>query len=435
MARLSRAQARWWYRLWCCILSGGLLWLSLVRSSQAQITLDGSLGPRGSLTGPNYTIPPEVGQLRGRNLFHSFEHFNLQTGESATFTGPDSIRHILSRVTGGQPSMIDGTLRSTIPGAYLYLLNPSGVLFGPNATLDVQGSFHVSTADYLRLADGTRFVARLSETATLSVAPPAAFGFLGPTAAPITVQGSALSVPAGETLALVGGDLTIAGQRVLTITSTPSRVIPTLGAPGGRIHLASIASVGEVLFPLAEPSAGLEGGAVPQLGPIHIRSGAVLDTSGDGGGTIVIRGGRLLIDHAVLGADTLGYGGSAPLGIDIAIRGEISVTNGSLIGTTTFGPAQGGTIRITASDTVSLASSADLFIPEPDHPNIMSAIVTSTLGAGNAGGIIIEAPRVNLTRGSSIQANSAGSGQGGAVRITASDTVSLRCCLYLYPDS
>jgi filamentous hemagglutinin family protein len=205
MTCLSRAQARWWYRLWCCICSGGLLWLSLAHSSQAQVTLDGSLGPRGPRTGPYYTIPADVGQIRGRNLFHSFGQFNIQRGESATFTGPSSIANILSRVTGGQPSTIDGMLRSTIPGAHLYLLNPSGVPFGPNARLDVQGSFHVSTADYLRLADGTRFVARLSDTTPLSVAPPAAFGFLGPTAAPITVQGSALSVPPRETLALVGG--------------------------------------------------------------------------------------------------------------------------------------------------------------------------------------------------------------------------------------
>src|SRR6266542_2736059 len=177
MVRLSPMYARWWSRLWCGVLSGGLLYLRLARSSQAQITLDGSLGPRGPLTGPNYAIPATMGQIRGPNLFHSFGQFNIQKGESATFSGPPSISNILSRVTGGQPSTIDGVLRSQIPRAHLYLLNPSGVLFGPNATLDVQGSFHVSTADYLRLADGTCFVARLSDTTTLSVAPRPPLGF------------------------------------------------------------------------------------------------------------------------------------------------------------------------------------------------------------------------------------------------------------------
>jgi filamentous hemagglutinin family protein len=137
-----------------------LLWV-LLAVSHAQLTLDGSLGPRGPLTGPDSRIGAELGQIRGGNLFHSFGAFNVPTGGSATFTGPTGTTNILSRVTGGQPSMIDGRLRSEILGANLYLLNPSGVLFGPNASLDVCGSFHVSTADVLRLADGAQFFTNL----------------------------------------------------------------------------------------------------------------------------------------------------------------------------------------------------------------------------------------------------------------------------------
>ena len=106
--------------------------------SEAQITLDGSLGPRGPLSGPNYEISAGMGQLRGRNLFHSFGQFNVLTGESATFTGPASVANILSRVTGGNPSVIDGLLQSNIPGASLFLLNPSGVLFGPQCPIGRQ---------------------------------------------------------------------------------------------------------------------------------------------------------------------------------------------------------------------------------------------------------------------------------------------------------
>ena len=82
-----------------------------------------------------------------------------------------------------------------------------GSCLGRTLRLDVKGSFHVSTADYLRLADGARFSARLSDTSVLTVAPPAAFGFLGPTPASITVQGSTLQVPEANTVALVGGTL------------------------------------------------------------------------------------------------------------------------------------------------------------------------------------------------------------------------------------
>jgi len=217
-----------------------LLFLSsLPMISQAQITLDGSLGYRGALHGPNYTISDKVGQIRGSNLFHSFGQFNLSKGESATFTGPNTIANILSRVTGGSPSNIDGTIRSQIPKANFYLINPSGVMFGPNASLDVSGSFHVSTADYLRLADGATFSAHPAVPTVLSVAPPAAFGFLGPTPAAVSIQGSALHVPPGQTLSVIGGDVEIVGG--------------VLVAAGGRINLASVATAGEVGVNPADP--------------------------------------------------------------------------------------------------------------------------------------------------------------------------------------
>jgi filamentous hemagglutinin family protein len=288
-------------RLLC--LSVLLLLSSAPTISQAQITLDGSLGPRGALRGPNYTISDSVGQIRGPNLFHSFGQFNLSKGESVTFTGPNTITNILSRVTGGSPSSIDGTIRSQIPRANFYLLNPSGVMFGPNASLDVSGSFHVSTADYLRLADGATFSAHPAVRTVLSVAPPAAFGFLGPTPAPISIQGSALQVPVGQTASVIGGDMTIVGN----VGNTPSTaaLVPTLGAPGGRIQLVSAASAGEVGVNPADPTAPLQVGTFAHLGRIALVD-AFLDASGIGGGTVVIRGGRLLVDQAFVFADTRG---------------------------------------------------------------------------------------------------------------------------------
>ena len=174
------------------------------RMAAAEVATDGSLGRRVSLRGGDIEIGAGLGQQRGGNLFHSFQKFDVETGGRVTFTGPGSVKNVIGRVTGGEPSSIDGTLASTIPDADLYLLNPAGILFGPNARLDVKGSFHASTADELRLADGAVFSALDTAGSTLSVAEPQAFGFLGAPPGAITVDNSRLGVPAGMD-ALTGG--------------------------------------------------------------------------------------------------------------------------------------------------------------------------------------------------------------------------------------
>src|SRR5207248_4026385 len=124
--------------------------------------------------------------------FHSFGAFGLNTNETATFSGPTTVNNIIGRVTGGTASSIDGAIKSTINGANLYLINPSGIVFGPNATVNVSGSFHASSADYLRMSDGAKFQATNPDASTLSAAPPVAFGFLTPRPAALTVNGSTL---------------------------------------------------------------------------------------------------------------------------------------------------------------------------------------------------------------------------------------------------
>ena len=105
------------------IIAGSLL--GSLGQAIGQVTVDSSFGNAGALAGPNFQIPDTLGNTVGGNLFHSFSDFNIQTGESATFTGPDSINNILGRVTGGDASSIDGLIRSEITGANLCLLYTS----------------------------------------------------------------------------------------------------------------------------------------------------------------------------------------------------------------------------------------------------------------------------------------------------------------------
>src|SRR3954468_12078893 len=198
---------------------------------QAQIVTDGSVGPKVSLSGSSVDIGANLGTRRGDNLFHSFETFGITTGQTATFTGPETIQNVISRVTGGEISRIDGTLRSTVGQADLYFLNPAGVIFGPNAQLDVPGSFHVSTAHELRFADGAHFSAMDRTGSSLTVAAPEAFGFLDRPPGRMAVEQSQLQLQAGKTLSLIGGDVDIGGN---------------IKAESSTVNLAAVTGPGQV---------------------------------------------------------------------------------------------------------------------------------------------------------------------------------------------
>src|SRR5438132_4166709 len=173
------------------------------------VVLDGSFGTRGALPGPNYMIQASFGRQVGSNLFQSFSQFNLNSSESATFSGPNTVHNILARVTDGNPSSIDGTVNSSIPGANLFFLNPAGVIFGAHAQVNVSGSFAVSTANYLKLADGGRFYSSLGGGDVLTSAPVSAFGFLTSAPAPVSITGSTLNVASQKSFSLVAGDITM----------------------------------------------------------------------------------------------------------------------------------------------------------------------------------------------------------------------------------
>jgi large exoprotein involved in heme utilization and adhesion len=119
MSDPPRAQPVRSRRLQTLLLSGLVLLQALLAVSQDHITLEGSLGLREPLTGPRYRIGADFGQLRGSNLFHRFGEFNVPAGGSAIVTSPTTVANILSRVTGGQPSTIDGVLRSEIAATNL----------------------------------------------------------------------------------------------------------------------------------------------------------------------------------------------------------------------------------------------------------------------------------------------------------------------------
>jgi filamentous hemagglutinin family protein len=288
----ERQGRRCWHHAWRAILRGTASPLVIALlcpplAAVAEVVTDGRLGPRATLPGLDVEIGAGLGQIRGQNLFHSFQRFDVETGGSATFTGPDGLENVVARVTGGERSDIDGALRSTIPGADLYLLNPAGIVFGPNARLDVRGAFHASTAGELRFADGAAFSALDPAGSSLSVAEPRAFGFLGSPPGAITVDRGVLEVPPGAALSLVGGDVAVAG--------TGADGAGIVRAEAGRVTLAGAGPAASVSVASGE----VQGDASARV-RVRVGDGALVTSSGDGGGSVLIRAGQLVVEGGVV---------------------------------------------------------------------------------------------------------------------------------------
>ena len=369
------------------------------------------------------------GTITGTNQFQSFGEFNLGDGDIASFNGPAGIENVLSRVTGGDPSNIFGTLRSTIDGANLFFMNPAGVIFGPTASLEVSGSFHTTTADFLKLGEDGIFYASLGEDSVLTTVPVQAFGFLKENPAPIEIDQSTLSIPEEETFSLISGEITVKGVDVQ--------------APAGQINLVSVGSAGKVSFstdgePLVE--------TFSDLGKINMGDGATFlleDGESTGGGTVMIRGGRFRMDGAYILNNNFREGSGGQ--ISIVAREAISMTGGAIIETLTWGEGAGGEITLQAPkihlDSAGIAANAEdsvlvLGTSTGDAGNItLSAsevismtegfISSSSFGEGDAGEITLQAPRILLDSESTIFNITDNTGNAGAISIGASEMVSL----------
>ena len=341
------------------------------------------------------------GTRAGTNLFHSFGVFDVPINNVANFLNDSGLAtsNILGRVTGGNPSSIFGTIQTTGFGnANLFLMNPSGIVFGPNASLNVAGSVTFTTANYLRFSEihgkAGVFHANPTSASLLSSAPIAAFGFLDNTPSAIAVHGSSLTTEPGQSISLIGGDITLDTGSLATNLTTPTQS----NAAAGQINLASVASPGEILALTLASAPNMNGQSSGALGTIKVVNRSVIDASGNGGGTVLIRGGKFLLDDSKVLANVTNPGSvtqgveSVGGGIDIAVRQDATIQNGALIGInvadgTTPGTTYGG-VKLTGDRIIFLGipGSALNF-----NDLRFTKINTNTVGGGHAGNVTLQA--------------------------------------------
>ncbi len=362
--------------------------MAIAHFVKAEVVIDSSFGDQEIfLEGPNFRIEPGYGQQVGGNLFHSFRNFDLNKGQSAVFLGPNSVENIVGRITGSQRSVINGGIRSDIPQANLYLINPHGFLLGPKARLDIGGAFYLSTADQLRLGTSGHFNASQPENSVLISAPPTAFGFLDNTSAKIQIVESDLGTTQNRRFSIVGGEIQVEGGK--------------LRAVSGQINLIGITSNGEVKI----SSTGLLVDSKISLGNVSLERQTTIDTGKDGAGHIFIRGRDLILNK---GSSIIANNSANPNTGLIALEvDKLDLSGGANIDSRTFGPGQGGQIQIRVKGEAKLS----------DESTIQSSTDTSVSEAGNAGNIVLEAGSL-LLENSIISSTTESSGQGGDITLS-----------------
>ncbi len=323
---------------------------------QTQITPDATLGAENSTIGAGMVDGNPVqfiegGAARGSNVFHSFSDFHVGT-EAVYFANPAGIENILSRITGSNVSYIDGLL-GVDGAANLFLLNPNGVIFGPNARLDISGAFAVSTADSLIFADGSEFRAAPQGDALLSISVPLGLRLDQPTQGYITSMG-VLTTGSDLTLQghdlylegqlLAGGDLTLQAEDTVTIRDTATNAF--VARSGSDLMIQGNQGIDIWTLQHLEQTPFVSGGNLALIsdgvisGDAHFESGGslqLLTLAGTPGNFVSFYDPIIFADGDVVFGDYTG----------VALKVEAT------------GSIQAGNIRITGPDTTLVADESD----------------------------------------------------------------------------
>ena len=291
---------------------------------------------------------------------------------------------MLGRVTGGSESQIFGTLRSTIPGAALWLLNPAGWLFGEGSSLDVPGSVHISSGHYFKHADGTRFSATGGAPPILSVAPIEAFGFLDAPIGNIVLDDTRFELETARTLSLVAGDVEIRGTGGALQEDRKTLV----DAPSGLVRLAGVASAGEL--PTGVWGAELLGG-FDEFGDVRVVDSAEVVLTGNPVGRLQAVARDVLLDQSGVTANATGDVDALGPALEVFAQGQVVIRKSDVIAGT-FGAGRGGGVDVTAEklQVVHDPSGSDRIFSLDRTGEVQGSFVqTASDGTGQAGDIVL----------------------------------------------
>ncbi|AFY81788.1 filamentous hemagglutinin family N-terminal domain protein [Oscillatoria acuminata PCC 6304] len=326
-------------------LSIGLLLLPLAvffsalnAHSQPIIPATDGTGTLVTPEGVRYDITGGQRSSDGRNLFHSFTEFGLNPAEVANFISNPTIVNILGRINGGNVSYINGLIQVTGGASHLYLMNPAGMVFGPNASLNVPGSFLATTATGMGFDEGWFQAVGENSYANLVGTPSAlVFETLQPGA---IINSGNLTVVAGQNLTLIGG--TILNQGTVASPQGNITMATVSGSSWVRLsqphHLLSLdISAPFPVAPIALPAL-LTGGNSSHVTDVRINPDGTVELSGSGLG---IAAGDVAMSQSHIAGQTI----------------SLSAHQNLTLGETTLQTT--GDMQLRAGDTVRVRDSLD----------------------------------------------------------------------------
>ena len=395
----------------------------LPSSAQAQITTDGTTNT--NLTTTDNGVRIDNGDRNNGNLFHRFKEFSVPTGTEAFFNNNNDVINIFSRVTGGKISNIDGLMR-TNGTANLFFINPAGILFGANATLNVGGSFYGSTADSVLFPNNVEFAVSNPVEPILTVNAPIGLRFRensGNIVNKSVANDFGLTISPGQNFALIGRNIILEGGRITSL----------LGK--GNIELGSVADNNVVDLKPDNSSFTLGYNQVTNFRNITLNNDARIrstESSINFRGDIISLQNSSEISTFVIGSETGG---------NINIQGrKLLINDNSNIVTTTFGQGNAGNINIDAFESITVRNK-ELFNlqnaliqgainPEqtPSTEELLdrtTGIVTGTQNGGNTGEITIKTGFLHLQQGGVLGGATNGSGDLASINIEATESLNI----------
>ncbi|NEO53856.1 MAG: CHAT domain-containing protein [Okeania sp. SIO3B5] len=328
------------------------------------------------------------GTHNGTNLFHSFGKFNLNSGQTANFISTPDTRNILGRITGGNPSIINGLIQVIGGNSNLFLMNPTGIIFGPNASLNIPASFSVTTATGIGFnSNNFWFQAIGTNDYSNLVGNPSGYNFNVSNPGAIINQGN-LSLNPGQDLTLTGGtvintgELSTAGGNV-TIAAVNGGDTLRISQPGHLLSLDVSPTAnnlsGQSITPMSLPEL-LTGGDIDHASSVVINAQGnleltdtagvaiasgnidVSDTSnGSAGGQVNVLGDRVAVIDANINANGQNGGGKILIGGDFQGNGIVPnsqqtfVNNNSIISADAINNGEGGQVIIWSDNTTNFA--------------------------------------------------------------------------------